>query len=43
MYVRFRSPDSGLVACCDSETWELCFVRLAKGAPVKGEPEVGGL
>ena len=40
MYARFLSPemkDRGLL--CDSETWVLCFVRLAEGAPEKGDPE----
>lgn len=33
--------DKGLL--CDSESWELCFVRLAEGAPEKVELEEGGL
>lgn len=33
--------DKGLF--CDSESWELCFVRLAEGAPEKVELEEGGL
>ena len=48
MYARFLSPsmyDNGLLYLngCASDPCELCFVRLASGAPTKGEPEVDGL